>query len=143
MAQPHFSAAQLMASFESLTSEISQPYPFYSSCWSLNIHSLMQYTLRKPVTTSAVPHADISYSESTKILAVAANHLEGISVFRRGQAKQLCDDVVKRLSYCIDISPSSNTLISGSVDYTLEMLSFALASCVCNKTMNIHRSLFE
>ena len=88
----------------------------------------MQYHLRKPITVSSVPHADICFSPSTRVLTVAANHLEGLSIYSRGHPSPRCeDDVVRHLSYCADLCPNSNTLVAGSADYSLKMLSFSVA----------------
>lgn len=91
-------------------------------------YALHQYKLRKPISTTAIPHADIVYSPKTQMLAVAANHLEGLSIFNYRATNPLYDgEEIKHLSYCVDLCPTENAFVAGSTGCTLEMLSFSLA----------------
>lgn len=85
-----------------------------------------QYPLRKSVATTMIPHADIVYSPSSRLVGVAANHLEGLSLFNRGNNEPLLNDsVVKRLSFNLDIHPTDSTIIAGTTECSLEMIAFA------------------
>ena len=84
------------------------------------------------MTTTAVPKATISFSPSSHLLAVAANHLDGLSLFPQKQSIQAFNDVLlNRLSGCLDLCPTQNTIIAGSSDCSLEMVSFTVLCCVC------------
>ena len=49
-----------------------------------------------------------------------------LSLFNRGEsAPIMTDGVIKHLSYNLDLCPSQSTIIAGTTDCTLEMLSFS------------------
>ena len=87
---------------------------------------LCQYPLRKNVSNTGIPRSDIVYEPSSRLLGVAANHLDGLSLFNRGEsAPIMTDGVIKHLSNNLDLCPSQSTIIAGTTDCTLEMLSFS------------------
>ena len=94
------------------------------------------------MTTTAVPKATISFSPSSHLLAVA-NHLDGLSLFPQKQSIQAFNDVLlNRLSGCLDLCPTQNTIIAGSSDCSLEMVSFTVLCCVCLGDCLVRRVLF-
>ena len=59
-------------------------------------------------------------------MGVAANHLEGLSLFNRGESQAIMSNsMAKHLSYNLDIHPSESTIIAGTKDCSLELLSFS------------------
>lgn len=96
--------------------------------------------MRKSVTTTAIPRSDIVYSPSTRLLGVAANHIEGLSLFSRGETTQIVADGIGHLSYNLDICPTQSTIIAGTTDCTLEMLSFSTLSLVLSNKQIIQSS---
>lgn len=95
---------------------------------------ICEYPLRKSVTTTAVPRADINYSPALRLLAVAANHQEGLAIFNRGQSAQIYSDaVVNHLSYSVDLNVDQSTIIAGTTDCALEMLRFTTLWIVCSR----------
>ena len=92
---------------------------------------ICQYPLRQSVSTTVIPHADIVYAPSTRLLAVAANHLQGLTIFNRGRSSPILGDTtLNHLSYCVDLHPNQPTIIAGTTDCTLELLDFAVVWCV-------------
>lgn len=86
------------------------------------------------MTTTAVPRADINYSPALRLLAVAANHQEGLAIFNRGQSAQIYSDtVVNHLSYSVDLNVDQSTIIAGTTDCALEMLRFTTLWIVCSR----------
>ena len=95
------------------------------------------------MTTTAVPKATISFSPSSHLLAVAANHLDGLSLFPKKQSIQAFNDVLlNSQSGCLDMCPTQNTIIAGSSDCSLEMVSFTVLCCVCLGDCLVRRVLF-
>ena len=89
------------------------------------------------MTTTAVPRADINYSPASRLLAVAANHQEGLAIFNRGQSAQIYGDtVLNHLSYSVDLNVDQSTIIAGTTECALEMLQFTTLWIVCCRKQN-------
>jgi hypothetical protein len=72
-----------------------------------------------------IPHADIVYSSNSKLIAVAANHLSGLSIFNQGQGVDVYNDpVLQRLSYTVDLNPAQNSILAGTTECSLDILNF-------------------
>ena len=87
--------------------------------------AVCEYALRKVVTTTAIPKSTIAFS-SSHLLAVAANHLDGVSLFTQGQSKAFSDGLLDRLSGCLDLCPGENVIVAGTTDCSLELVSFGV-----------------
>ena len=94
----------------------------------LSLHAVCEYSLRKVVTTTAAPKSAIAFS--SRLLAEAANHLDGVSLFTQGQSKAFSDGLLDRLSGCLDLCPSENVIVAGTSECSLELVCFGVLWCV-------------